>query len=146
MRLARNRSLDAAASEAYLKGRFFLNKFSAESVKRAVELFREATLKEPDYGLAFAGLAEAYNTLIALGGLTPQAGWPLVKDAAEKALASDDGLAEAQAMLGDYYFISEWNCPEAARAYRKAVDLNPSYAPGPNWYGMFLLAMGRPRP
>jgi len=143
IRLARNRSLDPAASEAYLKGRFFLNKFSAEGVQRAIEFFREATLKEPEYGLAYAGLAEAYDTLIALGGLTPQAGWPLVKAAAEKALASDDGLAEAYAMLGDYYFISEWNWSEAERAYRKAVELNPSYALGQNWYGMFLLAMGR---
>ena len=142
-RLAKNQRLDPAASEAYLKGRFFLNKFSAEGVQRAVELFREATLKEPDYGIAFAGLAEAYDTLIALGGMTPQEGWPLVKAAAEKALASDDGMAEAHAMLGDYYFISEWNWPEADKAYRKAVELNPSYALGQNWYGMFLLAMGR---
>lgn len=142
-RLAKNQRLDPAASEAYLKGRFFLNKFSTEGVQRAVELFQEATLKEPDYGLAFAGLAEAYDILIALGGLTPQAGWPLVKAAAEKALASDDGIAEANAMLGDYFFISEWNWPDADRAYRKAVELNPSYALGQNWYGMFLLAMGR---
>jgi adenylate cyclase len=143
MRLARNRTLDPAASEAYLKGRFFLNKFTAEGIQKAIELFQEALAKEPGYGLAYASLAEAYDTLIALGGLTPESGWPLVKASAEKALAADDGLAEAYAMLGDYYFISEWNWAEADKAYRKAVELNPSYALGQNWYGMFLLSMGQ---
>jgi adenylate cyclase len=142
-RLASSRPADPTAAEAYLKGRYSLNKFSGESVAKAVEYFRDATLRDPNHALAYAGLAEAFDVEIALGGITPGDGWPRVKEAATRALELDDTVAEAHAMLGDYYFISEWNWAEADKAYRRAVELNPGYATGQNWYGMFLLAMGR---
>lgn len=136
------RPADPAAAEAYLKGRYSLNKFSGDGVAKAIEYFQDATLRDPRHALAYAGLAEAYDVELGMGGTAPAEGWPRVKAAATRALELDDAVAEAHAILGDYYFIWEWNWAEAKRAYGRAVELNPGYAIGQNWYGMFLLAMG----
>ncbi len=142
-RLSSSRETNPAAAEAYLKGRYSLNKFSGESVAAAIKFFQDATLLDPGHALAYAGLAEAYDVELGLGGTAPAEGWPRVKAAATRALELDDSVAEAHAILGDYYFIWEWNWTEADKAYRRAVELNPGYSIGQNWYGMFLLAMGR---
>jgi len=142
-RLAATKTVKGEAQEAYLKGRYYLNKFSLEGVQQAVSYFQEAQRIDPGYALPCAGLAEAYDVAIAMDVYKPKEGWPLVKAEAEKALRLDETVAEAQAMLGDYYFIYEWNWSEADKAYRRAVELSPGYSIGENWYGMFLLAMGR---
>ena len=141
-RLASSRQADPAAAEAYLKGRYMLNKFSGQSVAEAVKYFQDATLRDPGHALAYAGLAEAYDVELGLGGTAPAEGWPRVKEAATRALELDEAVAEAHAILGDYYFIWEWNWAEAKKAYGRAVELNPGYSIGQNWYGMFLMAMG----
>jgi TolB-like protein/DNA-binding winged helix-turn-helix (wHTH) protein/Tfp pilus assembly protein PilF len=141
--LSRSLRLDPEAYEAYLKGRFFWNKRSADGLQKALRYFHEALEKEPAYALAYAGLADCYNLLSFYGGARPTDSFPKAKAAAMKALELDESMAEAHAALGYARLHFDWDWPGAEAEFRRALELNPGYANALHWRSHYLLAMGQ---
>jgi TolB-like protein/DNA-binding winged helix-turn-helix (wHTH) protein/Flp pilus assembly protein TadD len=143
-RLTHPRPVDAEAHELYLRGRFYWNQRDAASFAKAIECFRLAIVKDPNYAAAYSGLADTY-ALSGGANLIPESeAIPRAKAAAEKALAIDADLAEAHASLGLIAPFLDWNWNEAQRHYERAIELNPNYATGHHWYAEgYLMPMGR---
>ena len=139
------RVVDPEAYVSYLKGRYFWNKRTGESLKKAIEYFNEAIAKDPTYGQAYAGLADTYNVLGSLdfAMLSPQEAYPKAKAAAIRALELDNSLGEAHASLAFCLGQHEWQWDAAEREYQKALVLNPGYATAHQWYAMQLSLFGR---
>lgn len=134
-RINPSRSVDPEAHELYLKGRYFWSKRDQDDLNKAVQYFQQAIAKDPGYGLAYSGLADAY----ALLGDMQQA-----KGAAEKSLELDNNLAEAHASLGLIAPFLDWNWADSRKHFERAIALNPNYAPAHHWYGeAYLMPMGR---
>src|SRR6266536_625456 len=117
------------AYELYLKGRFQWNKRTIESLRQAVEFYRQAVAKEPNYALAYAGLAETYVVFAGHSVGSAKDSMPQAKTAALRALELDDSMAEAHAALGWYLNYYEWDRIGAEKEFRRAIELNPNYAP-----------------
>ena len=143
-RVTKRHTGDAQAFDIYLKGRHHLAKRTAEGFAMAATLFEQAVAKDPDYALAYAGLADscALMSTTAFGGPSPEAA-ARARAAAERAVALDPGLAEAYAALGWVRFRIEWKWDEAERALRRASELNASHAPAHHRRAMLLSALGR---
>ena len=140
------RPVNPDAYEAYLKGRYFWNKRSADSLKRAKEYFDEAIAKAPDYAQAYSGLADTYALLgdWQYGVMASKQALPAAKAAAIKALQLDDTLGEAHTSLGFALSGFDWDWPSAEKEFRRAIDLTPGYATAHHWYAWHLILMGRP--
>jgi tetratricopeptide (TPR) repeat protein len=138
-------SINPAAHEAYLKGHYFLNQISVEGARKAIEYFDQIIKLEPKFAPAYAGKALAYNTMVSFHAFSPEEGWMLVRQWAEKALKIDDNNSEAFLLMADVRFIYEWDWAGAEKAYLKSIELNPNNARAYDWYAMFLSAMGRNR-
>jgi serine/threonine protein kinase/Tfp pilus assembly protein PilF len=135
---------DPAAYQLYLKGRFQWNKRTGESLKRAVEFFDQAIAKDPNYALAYSGLAESYVLFPSYSVALPMESMPKAKAVALRAIELDDSLAETHTALGQYYSDFEWNYPAAEKEFRRAIELNPNYAPAHQQFGIEgLTALGR---
>ncbi|HEV7763964.1 MAG TPA: protein kinase [Thermoanaerobaculia bacterium] len=141
--LAKRHTTDARAYELYLKGRFQWNKRNADGLYKAIEFFNQAIEIDPQYALAYAGLADCYNLLDIWAGLPTNETFPRAKAAAQRALAIDDQLAEAHTSLAYAIHTYEWDWPAAEREYKRAIELNPNYATARQWYAEFLTAVGR---
>jgi adenylate cyclase len=135
------RSMDAYQS--YLKGRYFWNKRSKESLDKAVGYFRQALEKDPRYAPAYAGLADAYAVLALLEFVAPRDAYPEAKKMVEKALAIDDGLAEAHTSLALIRFQYDWDWKGSEKEFKRAIELNANYAPAHHFYADLLKAQGR---
>ena len=144
-RLKHVRRLNPAAQDAYLKGRYFLNKRDTEGFKKAITYFEHAIELDPGYASAYAGLADTYTLMgaAAYGGLTPRQVLDKAKLTAMKALEMDDGLAEAHASLAFMRFRLDWDWAGAENAFRHAIELNPNYATAHHGYALLLAALGR---
>ncbi|HEX6127323.1 MAG TPA: tetratricopeptide repeat protein, partial [Pyrinomonadaceae bacterium] len=142
-RIAKRFTNNAAALDAYLKGRYFSNRRTVGDLRLAIGFFNEAISKDANYALAYAGLADAYSLLADYNGARPAEAYPKAKDAATKALELDDGLAEAHtsAAYVKMYYYRDWQGAEDG--YRRALALNPNYATARQWYAEYLTAMGR---
>jgi TolB-like protein/DNA-binding winged helix-turn-helix (wHTH) protein/Tfp pilus assembly protein PilF len=143
--LASTRTVNPEAYEAYLKGRYYSSKGTAVGINKAVEYFQQAIEKDPNYALAYAGLADAYN-LLGFGvvpGLPPKEAARNAKAAATKALALDDTLSEAHAALGFTKFLYDWDWEGAEREYRRVIELSPGSPIGYHRYGLQLGLRGR---
>ncbi|MCI0418453.1 MAG: tetratricopeptide repeat protein, partial [Acidobacteria bacterium] len=136
------RAVIPEAHEAYLLGRFYWNKRTEEGLKKGIMYFQQAVDKDPNYALAYAGLADCYIPLADSYG-DPQELYPKVKAYADKALAIDGTLAEAYTMLADYRGNYDWDFPGAEREYKRAIDLNANYPTTHQRYSLFLMRMGR---
>lgn len=141
--LTRRPTENTEAYHAYLKGRYYWNKRTAEGFNKGIEYFQQAIKEDANYALAYAGLADCYNLLNSYGVLPPKESAPLIKAAAEQALKIDDMLAEAHASLGHVKMMHDWDWPGAAKAFRRAVELNPNYATAHHWYALYLRALGQ---
>jgi serine/threonine protein kinase/tetratricopeptide (TPR) repeat protein len=130
------------AYNAYVQGRFMWNKRTEEHLNRAIDYFREAIEHDPEYALAYAGLADAYAVMPTNIGAAPEDVYPQAKEAAERALELDDELAEAHASLG-LVLAGEGDFEGAEKEYLRAIELNPGYAYAHYWYSITLDAMGR---
>ena len=143
-RLAKRYTENAAAYQAYLKGRYYWNQRTARALRKAVESFEEAIKLDDGYALAYAGLADCYCLVSIYGAAPPKAVMPRAKAAAMKALELDDGLAEAHTSLAAALVWFDWNWEASEREFKRAIELNPHYAVAHHWYGSVLLsAQGR---
>ena len=144
-RLAATHPVDPEAYEMYLKGRYFWNKRNEAAYLKAIEYFNQAISRDPEYARAYSGLADAY----ALLGSWPNAevprkvAMPRAKEAALTALKLDDSLAETHASLAFVEMHYEWDWKESEREFRRAIELNPNYATGHQWFAYWLMAQGR---
>src|SRR6267154_1259140 len=135
---------DTAAYELYLKGRLLWGKRSGDNIPKAIGFYEQAITRDPNYALAYAGLAEAYVLLPAYTPTAPQDAYPKAKSAALKALQLDDKLAEAHTALGLVLCFSDRDMAGSISEFQHAIALNPNYATAHHWYGNGpLLAVGR---
>jgi serine/threonine protein kinase/tetratricopeptide (TPR) repeat protein len=127
----------------YTQGLFYWNKRTAESLYRAIEEFQKAIDKDPDYALAYVGLADCYNLLSLYGYVRANETFPRAKEAALRAIELDDSLGEAHNSLA--YAISryDWDQPRAEREFKRAIALNPNYATAHFWYAENLMIQER---
>ena len=143
--LQNSKPVNPVAYEAYLKGRYFINKRTGDGLTKAIEYFNHAIEWDPTYAAAYSGLADAY----ALSGdwkygvLSPKDAFSRAKAAATKALALDDNLAEAHASLAFALDLYGWDWETAETEYKRAIKLDPGYATAHQWYSWHLLMMGR---
>jgi eukaryotic-like serine/threonine-protein kinase len=136
------RPVNPEAYEAYLKGRYFWNKRDRASLEKSLGYFNEAVVKDPNYALAYAGLADVYVVIGSDWAMAPKDVNEKAKAAAQKALAIDDSLVEAHTSLASIYH-NEWNWQGAEREFKRAIELNPSYATAHHWYSIYLATVGR---
>lgn len=137
--------INPEAYEAYLRGRYFWNKRTAEGLKKAIDFFTEATEKDSTYAPAYAGLADSYALLgdWEYGVLAPKEAYPKAKAATTKALELDDSLGEAHISLAFSLQNFDWDWKSAGREFRRGINLSPGYATGHQWYAWYLTALGR---
>jgi tetratricopeptide (TPR) repeat protein len=131
------------AYRLYLTGRYLWGKRTGDGFRQSIERYQEALKLDPNYALAYAGLADSYNFLGSAGEMRMNESHPLARAAATQALQLDDQLAEAHTSLAanimDYY----WDWPEAERHFQRAIDLNPNYPTVHHLYSQYLSIMGR---
>jgi TolB-like protein/DNA-binding winged helix-turn-helix (wHTH) protein/Tfp pilus assembly protein PilF len=144
-RLASGHPASPEAHEAYLKGRYHWNKRTPDDFQKAIAYFQQAIRIEPNYALAYAGLADTYNTLGFYSILPPDQSFLKSKQAAERALQIDDTLAEAHASLADALYHYNYDWAGAEKEFRRAVELNPNSTTALHWYSIFLALHGRAR-
>ena len=142
-RMARRPTQNTEAYQLYLQGRYHWNKRTLEGMQQSIDFFQQAIAKDPRYGLAYAGLADAYALLADYHVLPAKEVMPRAKAAAIKAVEIDDSLAEAHASLGWAKLTHDWAWPDAEREFKRAIELNPGYATAHQSYGEYLLVMGR---
>lgn len=137
-----SRSVQPAAQEAYLQGRYYWNKRTREELQKALDYFREAARIDSTFGKAYAGQADTYN-LLPPGGMSPFVAYSLAKDAARRALDIDPNLAEAHTSLAFATFIFDRDWRAAEEGFKRAVELSPGYETAHHWYGEYLSVLGR---
>jgi tetratricopeptide (TPR) repeat protein len=141
--LVRDYTSDPEAYRLYMEGRIQWGKRNGPAMLKAVGSFQQAIGRDPNYALAYVGLADAYATLGSYHLMSPHEALPLANDAARRALSIDQNLAEAHASMGkiltDYY----WDWEQAEREFQLAIKLKPKYANSRHWYSMLLAAAGR---
>jgi len=128
----------------YMKGRYYWNKRTEEGVKKGLEYFNKAIELDPDYALAYAGLADSWLAMGWYRWSLPEVAYARAKTAAEKALEIDNTLAEVHTSLAHVreLFDLDWSGAEAE--YKQALELNPLYPTVHHWYSLFLMALVRP--
>ena len=134
---------NSEAFQLYLKGRFYWNKRTPMDFQKAIVFFQQAIEKDPNYALAYSGLADTYALLTAYSEEPPRQLMPKAKEAALKSLALDDHLAEGHASLGQIAAYYDYDFVTAEREYRRAIELNPNYAPAHQWLAEHLATKRR---
>jgi TolB-like protein/Tfp pilus assembly protein PilF len=142
-RLAAARPVDPEAYEQCLRGRYAWNQRRAAALRAALGHFEAAIARDPLYAPAHAGLADTYSLFSYYGGLPPREVFPKARSAAQRALALDPQQAEAHTSLAYVLHRFDWEWARAEESYRRALELNPSYATAHHWYAEFLMVMGR---
>jgi serine/threonine-protein kinase len=127
----------------YLHGLYYSNKMTKEGLEKGISYFSQAVAANRQNKLAYIGLAESYCSLADLGFAPPNHLYPLAKDAALKALALDDDLAEAHSVLGWINYTDDWDSDRAEREFLRAIELNANYSAGHALYGEYLARRGR---
>ena len=141
-RLSTARAVDPEAYEAYVKGRYYWNKRTADSMPKAALYFEQAISKDPGFGAAYSGLADCNSGLAWHGFMSPAAVLPKAYAAAQKAVEIDPQSAEAHASLA-LVLNHKWDWAGAEAEFKRALELNPQYANAHHWYGDYLSIQGR---
>jgi len=131
------------AYQLYLQGRYFWNKRSSDNLKKATELLKAATEKDPNFALAYAGLADCYAVSYYYVGERPREIMPLAKTYAAKAIELDPTLAEPHATLAFAAWLLDWDKAGAEKEFLRAFELNPNYPTAHHWYSRYLRGIGR---
>jgi TolB-like protein/Flp pilus assembly protein TadD len=140
---ARRHTRNADAYDLYLRGRYFGNQLTPATNKRAVEYYERATALDPDYALAWSGIADAFSASPINSDVPPRQVSHRAREAAERAVRADPDLAETQTSLGYVNFLLDWNWPTAEAAFRRAIAFDPSYSRAHVVLGHVLSQMGR---
>ena len=140
--LTKRHTQSTDAYQLYLRGRFQWNKRSLDGFRAAIAHFQQAVEKDPNYAVAYAGLADCYVLLGVYGEIPNRDAYPLAKAAAVRALELDETLAEAHASLGRSIIAHDWDWAAARREFERALQLNPNYATAYYWYSYYDMAMG----
>jgi serine/threonine protein kinase/tetratricopeptide (TPR) repeat protein len=127
----------------YLKGRYFLNKRTPTTLAKGIDCFEEAIRADPQYALAYSGLADSYHMLALYGSLRPKEAYPKAKAAASKALELDDSRAEGHVSAAYVALCYDWEFERAEREFRRAIELNPQSGDAYHWLAWCLLCLGR---
>ena len=130
--------VDPQVRLAYLTGHYYLSQRDEPGLLKAIDFFKQAISKDPNYAPAYSGLADSYNLLAVWGSLPSAEAFPQARTAAQKALALDPSSAEAYNSLAFETYRYDWNFAQAETFFRKAIQLNPNYATAHQWYGEFL--------
>jgi DNA-binding winged helix-turn-helix (wHTH) protein/TolB-like protein/tetratricopeptide (TPR) repeat protein len=141
--LAKPATTNAGAYLSYLKGRYFFSKFDPANHQRAAQYFNEAIAKDPNYALAYAGLADTYGSSAVNNWLPSKEAYPKAKANAKKALEIDGTLAEAHTTSGAITMFYDLDWVTAEREYKRALELNPNYPQTYEVYSYFLSSIGR---
>jgi TolB-like protein/DNA-binding winged helix-turn-helix (wHTH) protein/Flp pilus assembly protein TadD len=141
--LAKRSTQNAEAYQLYLKGRYYWNRRTEQSLKRAIEYFHQAIDMDPGYSLAYAGLTDCYAIYATYRVESPQVAGPKAKAAATRALEIDDTLANAHASFGMIKMQYDWDWAGAERELRRSIELDPNYATAHQWLSNCLAATGR---
>lgn len=136
--LAKHYTENTEAYNSYLRGRVFWDRRGADWANKAIASFEQAIKLDPNYALAYAGLADTYIVLGDHGTKPSKEAFPQAREAALRALAIDETLAEAHASLAHVKARFDWDWPGAEAECKRAIDLNPNYALAYGWYGIFL--------
>jgi eukaryotic-like serine/threonine-protein kinase len=142
-RLAKSHPVNSNAYEAYLVGRFYWGKQTAEGIRRSIDYFEQAIAKDPAYAPAYAGLADSYHDLPDLTTVPIEEALPKARTEALKALELDESLAQAHSALGAVKEDYDWDWKGAEEQYRRAIELNPGYSSARVYYSDLLLELGR---
>lgn len=140
---ARHHTESTEAYHLFIKARYYLNKRLLQTIKQAVEYFRQAVEADPAYAPAYAGLADCYPLLNLYGALRPQEAYAAAEAAARRALELDDSFAQAHNSLGVIKLFYGWDRAAAEDSFRRALELDPAYPDARLRYGMLLAAAGR---
>jgi len=140
---ANMRTVPPEAYDAYLKGRYFWNKRTAQGFQQAIEYFQQAIAKYPDYAQAYAGLADSYAMISSYDFTAQRELMPKARAAAVKALEINDKLAEAHTSLAVITQDHDWDWQTSEREFRQAIDTDPNYATAHHWYAEHLALEGR---
>ena len=141
--IAKQYTSNNEAYQLYLQGRYFWNKRNSENLTKATQLLRAATVKDPNFALAYAGLADCYAVSYYYVGERPREMMPLAKTYAAKAIELDPSLAEPHATLGLVGWLLDWDGATAQKEFLRAIELNPNYPTAHHWYSRYLRAIGR---
>jgi tetratricopeptide (TPR) repeat protein len=142
-RLSKHQTENYEAYQLYLIGRQHLNRSTDDGFAKGRDSFRQALEKDPNYALAYAGLADAYGLLAGWGSMAPNEGYPLAKSAALRALELDETLAEAHTSLAaaKLFYDADWTGAEAS--IKRAIEINPNYSDAHMIYGYTMMLQGR---
>ncbi len=141
--LTANEQAVREAYQLYLRGRYHWNRRTPADLRLGVDFFEKAIQRVPNYAPGYAGLADSYNMLGAYGAMPTVEAAPKAREAAERAVAIDDSLAEGHNSLGYVKHRYDWDWAGAEREFKRAIESDPSYAPARIWYSNFLSSMGR---
>jgi DNA-binding winged helix-turn-helix (wHTH) protein/tetratricopeptide (TPR) repeat protein len=131
------------AEDFYLKGRFYWNKRTPESLNQALEAFTQAIAHDSNYSDAYVGLADCYNLLREFSAMPGNEAYFKAFAAAKKAVGLDQQSSEAHASLGFVTFFGMWDAADAEKEFRRAIELDPNNVKAHHWYATFLNALGR---
>jgi tetratricopeptide (TPR) repeat protein len=141
--VARHHTPTPEAEQLYLKGMYYWQKRTPESLHEAVDYFTQAVVRDPMYAQAYVGLANCYNLLREFSLMPASEAYPRAMAAAQRAIALDDSLSDAHTALGFADFYWSWDAAGAQREFVRALTLDPNSVIAHHWYGTFLLHLGR---
>lgn len=141
--LSKRGTVNSEAFESYLRGRYYWNTYTESGLARAIECYNHAIKLDPDYALAYTGIADYYNWLGVFGFKPFKECSEAAHHAAQKAIELDPGAAEAYSALGFATVTRSFGWSEAESYHRRAIEINPNYATGHHWYSFHLQMVGR---
>lgn len=141
--LTKAQTANSDAYQLYLKGLYFRNKRTPDGLLKSIGFYQQAIATDPNYALAYAGLASTISTQVMVSDAAPKECFPKAKEAALKALQIDDSLADAHAILLYVKNHYDWDWPGVEREFKRTMQLNPNHGEAHAWYGGYLAKMGR---
>jgi TolB-like protein/Tfp pilus assembly protein PilF len=142
-RITKQYTTNNEAYQLYLQGRYFWNKRSAENLQKATELLKAATEKDPNFALAYSGLADCYAVSYYYTDRRPRDVMPLAKTFATKAIELDPTLAEPHTSLAFATWLLDWDASATEKEFLRSIEINPNYPTAHHWYSRYLRGMGR---
>ena len=138
-RLAKRYTENFEVYDLYLKGRYELSRLTEEGIKRSLDYFQQAIQKDPNFALAYVGMASVYNVHAIVGQFSSNETMPRAKSELLKALKLDESLAEAHAWLGEVHLQYEWDWSSAEREFKRAIELKPNSPEAHQFYADYLI-------